>query len=389
MSEFWTLGYTGAGNDGRAGCRRPTPGNHGLARFDALRRVAAVSMAVAAFASSASAQVVDTSQLEVAGGHQLSRSFRALGLHEWFVSIAGSLDDRSALVGEVAGLSVRQAGRGHVFLIGLRHAWSGRRVTPFVQGLVGGASLGRTFHPFGLVEARPVEVESLFGGHQVGGGIDVRITRRIAARLAANALTLYSDRLEVHGESGSTTRFRFGAGAVLSVPPPDARASGAPSFEVAGGYQGFTSLPRLPFPRGWFVSVGRPLNERVTVVGEVADAYFRDVTPSIFVDEKHWYTYMAGVRYAWPGQRVVPFVQALGGAGTFTSRQEALYEMPPHVRTRTERYVAHQLAGGVDVPITRRTAARFAASSLTLYQGGVSGTILRYSTGLVVRIGSR
>ena len=346
-------------------------------------------MVVAGFASSASGQVVDASQLEIAGGHQLSRSFRALSLHEWFVSIGGSLNDRMALVGEIAGVSLRQAGRGHAFLIGLRHAWSGRRVTPFVQGLAGGANLERTFHPFGLAEGSTVEIASLFGGYQVGGGIDVRITRRIAARLAANSLTLYSDRLKLHGESGSTTRFRFGAGAVLRVPPPDAQAPGAPSFEVAGGYQGFTGLSRLPFPRGWFVSVGRPLNERVTVVGEVADAYFRDVTPTIFVDEEHWYTYMAGVRYAWPGQRVVPFVQALGGAGSFTSREEALYEMSPRVQTRTERYLAHQLTGGVDVRITRRTAARFAATSLTLYQGGVSGTVLRYSTGLVVRIGNR
>ena len=389
MREFRTPRCLAAGHDGRPECRQPKPGRYSLARYDVIRRLVAALAVMAAFGASASAQDVDAPQLEISGGYQFPQSFRVLGLQEWLVSVAAPLDDRISLVGEVAGASLRKAGRGRTFLIGLRHAWPGRRVTPFVQGLVGGASLAR-FSRFGFVDGGTIEVESLFGGYQVGGGIDIGITKRIAARLAANSVTLYSERLGLYGESGGATRFRFVAGAVLRVPPPpDAHALDVPSVEVAGGYQGFTSLSRLPFPRGWFVSVGRPLNKRVTVVGEVADAYFRDVTPMIFVDEKHYRTYLAGVRYAWPGQRVVPFVQALGGAGAFSSREEALYEEPPRTIAFSERYAAHQLTGGVDLQITKRIAARIAASSLTLYQGFYGGSILRFSTGVAVGIGSR
>lgn len=390
MHECRTPRYAAAGHDGRPACRQPKPGSHSLARYDVVRRVVATLAVMAAFGSSASAQDVDAPQLEISGGYQLPQSFRALGLQEWFVSVAAPLDDSISLVGEVAGASLRKAGRGQTFLIGLRHAWPGRRVTPFVQGLVGGASLARQFSRFGSVEGGTVELESFFGGYQVGGGIDVGITRRMAARFAANSLTLYSERLNLYGESGGATRFRFVAGAVLKVlSPHDAEVRDAPLVEVAVGYQGFTSLSRPPSPRGWFVSVGHPLNERVTVVGEVADAYFRDVTPMIFVDEQHYHTYLAGVRYAWPGQRVIPFVQALGGAGAFSSREEGLYEEPPRILAYSERYVAHQLTGGVDLQITKRVAARIAASSLTLYQGFYGGNVLRFSTGVAVGIGSR
>gem|GEM_PF-4914816 len=346
-------------------------------------------LAVSAFVSDAGAQGVATRQLEIAGGHQLSQSFRARNLEEWFVSVAGSLNERMALVGEVAGTSLRRVGRGQTFLVGLRYAWSGRRVTPFVQGLVGGASLQQTFDPYGFNE-RAVEVESLFGGYQIGGGVDFRITRRIAARLAANSLILYSDRLKHLQESGRTSRFRFAAGAVLRVPPaPHAMAFQGPYLELAGGYQGLTALRRLPFPRGWLVSVGRPLNERVTVVGEVADAFYRDVTPGVFIDEQHWYTYLAGVRYGWPGQRVVPFVQVLGGGGAITTRETALYEDPRHENAYGYRFLAHQLTGGIDILIMKRLAARLAVNSLTFYADGVGVNVLRFSTGIALGVGSR
>ena len=153
------------------------------------------------------------------------------------------------------------------------------------------------------------------------------------------------------------------------------------------GGQGFTDNSRLLVPRGWFVSVGGTRNGRVTVVGEIADAYFRDVTPMIFVDEEHWYTYLAGVRYAWPGQRVVPFVQALGGALVLRSRQEALYEEPPRTRRDGSRHFAYQLSGGIDILIAKRLAARFSAQRLTLHSDGVGVDIVRFSTGIVVRLG--
>jgi len=291
-----------------------------------------------------------------------------------------------ALVGEVTGTSLREGGRGQTFLVGLRYAWSGRRVEPFVQGLVGGANLTRTFSRFG----RSVEVESLFGAYQVGGGLDVGITERVAARFAVDYLTLHSDRLLSYGESGSSAGLaRFTTAAVVRVPPPDADALAAPSAEIAAGYQGFKGLRRVPFPTGWFVSVGRPLSERVTIVAEVADAYIHDVTPMIFVDEQHWYTYLAGVRYAWRGQRLVPFVQALGGASVVHSREEALYEEPPRTFSYSQSYAALQVTGGVDVLVMRQVAARFAANSLTLYRGGGSVRILRFSTGVVFRMGSR
>ena len=394
MYDIKTPRCTLAGRDGRA-ADQPKQSNHGLVRFGLIRRVATIMALVTALASNASAQEVATPELEIAGGYQFSRSFRALSPQEWFLSAAAPLDGRMALVGEVAGtmgegfgftpaigsgITLRLADKGQTALIGLRYAWSGRRMTPFVQGLVGGARVSYS----GLSDD---DVTSLFGAWQVGGGVDVPIARRFAARFAANFLTLQSGRFRLRG-SDSNVRFRFLAGAVLKVPAPsDAQTLDAPLLEIAGGYQGFSNLSRLPYPRGWFVSLGRPLNEQLSVVGEIADANFLEETPMIFVEEEHQRTYLAGIRYAWPGQRIIPFVQALGGMGVFSRREDALYEEPQHTRIHTDRYIAHQFTGGVDIAIARRLAARFTASNLTIYEYGAGVNILRFSSGLVVRIG--
>ena len=161
-----------------------------------------------------------------------------------------------------------------------------------------------------------------------------------------------------------------------------------PTLEIAAGYQ---SLQRDSPPeyRGWFVSAARPLTARFSIVGEFADVSFRDVR-TVFVSSGQYYTYLAGIRYAFPAPRVRPFVQVLAGAVTGESQS---YFMRSGVRTSSFANTRHtgvlQPGAGMDIPITQHLAARVAAHAFTLYDDGASLTRFRFAIGVVFGFGNR
>ena len=161
-----------------------------------------------------------------------------------------------------------------------------------------------------------------------------------------------------------------------------------PSVEIAAGYQSL-QRDRTPEFRGWFVSAARPLGDHFAVVGEFADVSFREASLE-YVDEGSWYTYLAGVRYAFPVARVMPFVQVLGGIATGTVQQEAMLPGDPaHSFALTRHFGALQAGAGMDIRITRHIAARVAANAFTRYDGGEALTRFRFATGVVFGIGNR
>ena len=158
--------------------------------------------------------------LEIAGGYQGVQT----GRHGWFASAARPLGDRFAIVVEFADASYRSAGgvsrktgpwfaedsHRYTYLGGVRYAFSDARVTPFVQALAG-ASTTSIRQELLYPGERDRRFTSTWhsGVHQVGAGVDISITKRIAARVTASALTVH--------RHGPYTRFKLTAGVVIGI----------------------------------------------------------------------------------------------------------------------------------------------------------------------------
>ena len=71
---------------------------------------------------------------------------------------------------------------------------------------------------------------------------------------------------------------------------------------------------------GWFVSVDEHRTDQMAIAYEF-EHYFRGRSDT-HGDTRHWYIGLAGIRYAWPGRRVTPFVQFLAGAGVLRVHEE-------------------------------------------------------------------
>ena len=212
----------------------------------------------------------------------------------------------------------------------------------------------------------------------------------VRARVARLGCGLGRMRRRWQGRTPSTRFHLVTAGVLVSMTMASVahgQTTHAPTLEIAAGYQ---SLQRddPPAERGWFVSAARPLGEHFSVTGEFGTVAYRDAVPE-YVDEGRLYTYLAGVRYAFPVARVKPFVQVLAGAATGEVQQELLSSgVTASSFARTRHFGALQAGGGMDVRITRRIAARVAANAFTRYAGGVSLTRFRFTTGVVFGIGN-
>ena len=92
----------------------------------------------------------------------------------------------------------------YTFAGGVRFAWRRPRVTSFMDALVGAHVVNQRFQRTTYSESN--------GLIQYGGGADIRITRRIAARVAAKLLVV------VDGSGGGVAaRLRLTAGVVVGI----------------------------------------------------------------------------------------------------------------------------------------------------------------------------
>lgn len=159
---------------------------------------------------------VDVPAHIVAGGYSFMRDD---GLEEnfpagWFVSGAHTLWDWLAAVGEVsggykdfdfsvAGTTFSTRARVHTFLGGARYQRALARLTPFVQLLAGVARASGGVRVFRLSIA---EAQTEFA-LQPGGGVDIALTDRVGARLAADYRRIFAE--------DEDNEFRFAAGVVV------------------------------------------------------------------------------------------------------------------------------------------------------------------------------
>ena len=157
---------------------------------------------------------------EVAGGYQFMRD-RDLGEDfpsGWFVSGAGYLTDRIAIVGEVAGSRWSETNSDFdliatvdviTFLAGVRLRLERGPVVPFVQLLAGGARGRATLSGLGAESS-----ESATGlAIQPGGGVDVLLNDRMAARATF-------DYRRISFESQTTNQIRVAVGVVMGIGGP-------------------------------------------------------------------------------------------------------------------------------------------------------------------------
>ena len=132
---------------------------------------------------------------------------------------------------------------------------------------------------------------------------------------------------------------------------------------------------------GWFVSVDEHRTDQIAIAYEF-EHYFRDRSDT-HGDTHHWYIGLAGIRYAWPGRRVTPFVQFLAGAGVLRVHEELPPDVPSYVpRIDVEKGFVIQPGGGVDIPLAERVALRLKADFMNLGN-------LRLAAGVTFGVGDR
>ncbi len=131
---------------------------------------------------------------EIAGGYSFTRAVtdEVTLPAGWLVSGAGNVTDTLAIVGEFSGAYKTEAEFGveidqYVLTLmgGVRYSQRLARVTPFAQFLLGGAGGDRK--PAGSDAGGGVEFAS-----QLGAGVDIRLTDRLAARVQGDWRRLFS-----------------------------------------------------------------------------------------------------------------------------------------------------------------------------------------------------
>ena len=170
-------------------------------------------------------------------------------------------------------------------------------------------------------------------------------------------------------------------GVVGMASSAEAQSVETPALEIAVDYQNFQRDSVYWF-HGWVVSAARPVNDYLTIVGEVGDARSREEYTLYgefypHVAEYQWSTFAGGVRFAWRRPRVTTFMDALVGAAMIEAS-----------RTKETNGLI-QYGGGADIRITRRIAARVAAKLLLVVESSAAAARLRFTAGVVMGIGRR
>lgn len=161
----------------------------------------------------------DQPAADIGGGYSFIRDYRVeenlpLG---WFASGAYNITDWLAAVGEIGGSyksddftvdsdTFSTNTRLHTFLGGARHSRRLKGTTPFAQVLVGVARETGGVTIFRQSIATPQTKLAL----QPGGGIDIPVTDRISARLAADYRRIFARRENTEERDNHEVRFAVG-----------------------------------------------------------------------------------------------------------------------------------------------------------------------------------
>jgi hypothetical protein len=165
---------------------------------------------------------------------------------------------------------------------------------------------------------------------------------------------------------------------LLWAAPASAQAASDPPWQVAASYsflheQGLGGAPSTTYPKGWVATVDRQLRHgRLAVVGEVGGNY----RTNLVVETASLYGFLGGLRIdlvRFGPARV--FVQGLVGLERFAE---------PGL---SERGLALQPGGGIDLAVTHRIAIRTEGDFRAAREEGVTFREGRVTFGLVIGAG--
>jgi opacity protein-like surface antigen len=149
------------------------------------------------------ARAQDVPRADLFGGYSYLRS-DGESLHGWMGALAWNLTDHIALVGELAGHYGTSEGidvKDFSYLAGPRFSLRFSGATPFVYAVAGGV---RTTGTLNVGAVSISESDTDFGG-AAGGGVDFRITDKLAVRAQADYLLIRSG-----GETSGDPRLSAG-----------------------------------------------------------------------------------------------------------------------------------------------------------------------------------
>ena len=182
----------------------------------------------------------------------------------------------------------------------------------------------------------------------------------------------YADVVQRAGESGPSDAAQSPAPASRSIQPP------RPPFDLFGGYSLlFDNSDSLTFPVGWIASVGRQLNDRLSIVGEASGSYKSAAVTGVTVASASVHTFAAGPRFSTASRSLVVYGQLLGGAAATTGSVLGV--------SASSAGLLLEPGLGVDVPFTRGLAVRVGGEWPIVRDSGAWFNGFRMTTGLVMR----
>jgi hypothetical protein len=175
-----------------------------------------------------------------------------------------------------------------------------------------------------------------------------------------------------------------------------AAAQDRPSFEASGGWNLLHSTEiDETLPVGWYGDIAANVTNTIGIVGQVTGAYksLNETTtefgvPVTLTADLKLHTFMGGLRLsARQHPRIVPFAQVLFGLARLSATVEGSAMVGGQTTTIEESESDNELAieagGGVNIRLTERVGARFAASYVR-FGGDDGGNAFRVAAGIVV-----
>jgi hypothetical protein len=166
-----------------------------------------------------------------------------------------------------------------------------------------------------------------------------------------------------------------------------------PRFDLFGGYSFLHERGDLN-SHGWNVAATWNFHRYFGLTADIAGHYRSDsrvvpvTTPVLVSARTRVHSFTFGPTFALHNRtRLIPFAHALIGLNRLTVETSGTL---PSSSSSVNNY-SHNLGGGLDVRITRRFAVRAAQLDVNVvrFPGGFWQDNFRYSTGIVVRFGSR
>jgi outer membrane protein with beta-barrel domain len=170
---------------------------------------------------------------------------------------------------------------------------------------------------------------------------------------------------------------------VLGVALP-AAAQGTPKAELSAGYNFFRVFEEdlgdeKNFTKGWYADVAGNMSDMLAIVGLVSGTYKTISEGNVDVDLSV-HTFLGGVRLSSrANQRMVPFVQFLGGAAR--SSFEGLGE------SDSETDGVLQVGGGVNLMPNATVGVRLGGDYLRVFEDPEGVNVFRFTAGVVIPFG--